>query len=614
MELACDVLVIGGGLGGVAAALAAAEAGADVLLTEETDWLGGQISAQGVSALDEHMYIERFGGTASYYRLREAIRTHYAPRMKPGTDRPERNPGKGWVSRLCFEPAVGEQVLSAMCGAATVSPHLRLRFGVRPVAVVRDGARIGLVRFGPSDRWEQGSRAALRTAVPDIFAVRPRVVIDATELGDVLPLAGIPHRVGAEGREETGEPLAAEVPDRSATQAFTFCFAVEWRPGEDHRIPQPEGYAFFRDHQPYSLTLQKPDGRDVTYPMFEPRETVRPFWTYRRMVAASQFDDPRYPNDIALINWPGNDYYGGSILGPDPEAVASHLAEARALAMGLLYWLQHEAPRHDGGVGYPEFKLRPDIMDTRSGLSKMPYIREARRIIPLFTVLEQHISASYQPGPRAEPFPDSVGIGWYNIDIHSRRQGDAGVFTRTQPFQIPLGALLSADCPNFIAGAKNIGTTHITNGAYRLHPVEWNIGEAAGSLAAFALARGAALPEVRAEPRLLRGLQDQLVERGVPLCWLVDVGVGHPGFVPLQQLCTRGLPLPDDGLGFDPDGALDSREAVRWVDAMLAAPTAAGREDGAAVRESFLDWARAHPAANRMAAAVRLRELWRDLP
>ena len=113
-ETECEVLVVGGGMGGVAAALAAARAGRSVLLTEETDWLGGQMTAQGVSALDEHRFIEAFGGTASYMALRRAIREIYRAEYALAAPAGEAlNPGNGWVSRLCFEPAVGVRALDS---------------------------------------------------------------------------------------------------------------------------------------------------------------------------------------------------------------------------------------------------------------------------------------------------------------------------------------------------------------------------------------------------------------------------------------------------------------------------------------------------------------------
>jgi glycine/D-amino acid oxidase-like deaminating enzyme len=103
-DMPCEVLIAGGGTGGVAAALAAARRGRKVALVEETDWLGGQMTSQGVSALDEHEHIESFGGTASYCALRSAIRQHYG----------QRNPGSCWVTRLAFEPRVAVAVIERM--------------------------------------------------------------------------------------------------------------------------------------------------------------------------------------------------------------------------------------------------------------------------------------------------------------------------------------------------------------------------------------------------------------------------------------------------------------------------------------------------------------------
>src|SRR5207247_7341504 len=169
-------------------------------------------------------------------------------------------------------------------------------------------------------------------------------------------------------------------------------------------------------------------------------------------------------------------------------------------------------------------------------LAMYPYIRESRRIRALFTVLEQHISPEFHPDGMGEPFPDSVGIGLYRIDLHPSTGGDNYIDVPCAPFRIPLGALIPVRVENLIAANKNIGTTHITNGAYRLHPVEWNIGESAGRLAAFALEEGIVPRQVVDEPRLTRRFQERLVAEGIPLYWLVDLPPGAPEFAVVQLL------------------------------------------------------------------------------
>jgi hypothetical protein len=74
-----------------------------------------------------------------------------------------------------------------------------------------------------------------------------------------------------------------------------------------------------------------------------------------------------------------------------------------------------------------------------------------------------------------------------------------------------------------IAACKNIGTTHISNGAYRLHPVEWAIGEAAGALAAYCLAGDLTPAAVWTSTAHTRALQQRLIDRGVHIAWPQEV-------------------------------------------------------------------------------------------
>ena len=163
--------------------------------------------------------------------------------------------------------------------------------------------------------------------------------------------------------------------------------------------------------------------------------------------------------------------------------------------------MQTDAPRRDGAYGYRGLRLRGDVLGTVDGLAKQAYYREGRRIQAEFTVLEQHIGVEARPGREAaERFADSVGIGAYRIDLHPSTRGRNTVDIDSFPFQIPLGALLPVRVDNLLPACKNLGTTRITNGAYREHATEWSIGEASGTLAAFALAHKQPAHAVRTVP------------------------------------------------------------------------------------------------------------------
>lgn len=555
----CEVLVVGGGTGGVAAALAAARRGRRVCLVEETDWLGGQLTSQGVSALDEHDLIERFGGTASYYGLRNAIRDHYA---EHGLDRTNEggNPGSCWVTHLAFEPAVAVRAIDALLEPFVESGHLRLYRRTKTVGVHVVDGRVDAVTVLDLDRLE-------------LLRFGPQFVIDATELGDLLPLAGIDYRVGAETAAETGEPHAQpEEPKPRCVQSFTYTFALERSTDRNATpIPRPETYEHYRAAQPYSLTIEVHGGEIygeesgwLSYRLFERMPgTKGSLWTYRRLVDAEML--PRVSGtDLTMFNWPGNDYRDQSILDVSAAQAAAALRDAKRVSLGFLHWLQTAAPAEGDRLGAPELRLRPDLMATTDGLSMHPYIRESRRIRALKTVVEQDVSAGHRHGARAAPFADSVGIGWYPIDIHRSGPEDVGVSTRTRPFQIPLGALIPAGAVNLVAAAKNIGTTHITNGCYRLHPVEWNIGEAAGALAAWSLERKQSPERIWRDLGETRRFQRSLLDEGVPLAWVVDAPIGHPSFTAVQAVAVAGAPIAPDSLELGLDARLSAAEWREW--------------------------------------------------
>lgn len=550
MELTCDVLVVGGGLGGVAAALRAARLGRRVCVVEETAWLGGQISTQGVSHLDEHQYIETFGGTAGYYELRDRIRDYYRASytLTPQARQTRNlNPGNAWVSRLSFEPRVGAAVLDGMVAGPHDSGTLQTFFHTRAVSAEVYSGRIASVLTRDT-----------HTGVPLRF--RPAYVLDATDHGDLFVLTATAYAVGAESRAETSEPSAPERADRGCIQSFTFPFAVEFRPGENHTIAKPPDYEMNRTAQPYSLsaTPWKPDA-PVYRMLGTAPNTYGPFFTYRRILDARLFDDPRIGHDVAVINWPSNDFRGGTLVDRLPDQQTAAVEQARRLSLGFLYWLQTEAPRDEGGFGYPEFRPRPDVMGSADGLSQAPYIREGRRLRALRTILEHDISRAGQPGPRAARFDDSVGIGYYPIDLHGC--GKETLSISTWPFQIPLGALVPARTTNLLAAGKNLGTTHLTTGAYRLHPVEWAVGEAAAAVAVFCQRAGITPQAIARRQDHVRRLQLLMLDQGIPLYWYDDVPLKHPAFLGTQLLAIDGVWSGEGGtLHFSPEAGMTLRE------------------------------------------------------
>jgi hypothetical protein len=514
------ILVVGGGLGGVAAALAALRAGERVILTEEFDWLGGQLTSQAVPP-DEPSWVEQFGVTASYRRLRDGIRDYYRS-YYPLTARArawrELNPGAGHVSRLCHEPRVALAVIEAMLAPYRGSGRLTVLQPYRPIAADTDGDRVRAVTLEHRDRGDR-------------LTIEAQYIVDATETGELLPLTGTEYVTGFESQRETGEPTAPYEAQPANMQAISFCFAIDHVDG-DHTIDKPAQYEFWRAYQPTFwgdrlLSFRSPNPRTLTMSerSFTPNPDDDPFavvgdqrrspgdsnlWTFRRIAARRLFAEGTYDSDICLVNWPMIDYFEAPVI--DVPDAATQFENARELSRSVLYWLQTEG-------GYRGLRLRGDITGSPDGLAQAPYVRESRRIRAEYTIVEQDLSFAVRGDKGAVNYPDSVGIGMYRIDLHPSTGGDGYIDVAACPFEIPLGALVPRRMANLLPASKNLGTTHITNGAYRLHPVEWNIGEASGALAAYCLARGVPPRGVREAPGLLAGFQEHLVRHGVELRW-----------------------------------------------------------------------------------------------
>lgn len=524
-----DAVIIGGGLGGCAAALAACRNGLRVILTEETDWLGGQIAQQGVPP-DEHQWIETHGAPQSYRDYRNRVRNYYRqnyPLTSEAKSQEFLNPGDGAVSRICHEPRVCVAVLWDMLAPFLSAGLLTVLTEHKVQAAETSGDVVQAVEM-----------LDLRSG--KVLTLSAKFFIDATELGDVLPLTNTEYVTGTESRAATGELHAPEVADPANHQAFTLCFAMDYQPGEDHTIERPKDYDYWRAYEPKMsppwagklLDLNYSNPRTLApkalgfHPEGIETGSMLNLWNYRRLIHRNNFVPGTYAGDITVVNWPQNDYFPGNLIDVDAATFQQHIEGATQMNLSLLYWLQTEAPRPDGGQGWPGIRLRADVMGTENGMAKYPYIREARRIKALFTVLEEHVGAENRlqvAGPKAgkqsASFYDSVGTGYYHIDLHPSCGGNNYIDFASLPFQIPLGALLPERVSNLFPANKNIGTTHLTNGCYRLHPVEWSIGEAVGMLVSYARKKQVPGRAVRENKDLLADFQAWIRGQGLETHW-----------------------------------------------------------------------------------------------
>ncbi|MEO7004783.1 MAG: FAD-dependent oxidoreductase [Acidobacteriaceae bacterium] len=555
----CDVVIIGGGMGGVSAAYEAARAGLTVCMTEPTLWIGGQMTSEGVSASDDNKWTDTTGSTLTYADLRERIREYYYAKL-PGRKKvldhalTNFNPGDCWVSRLCFEPKPAAEILQSMLQPLVAEGRLKIWVHTVPVRVTRQGRKIESVQA-----YDFAQNTWLR--------FEGSYFVDATEWGDLLRLSGLPFRVGAEARSETGERNAPEQADPKDIQSFTYPFLLMKAPkaptAVSGSLPPPD-YASLKNK--YTLVVNYGHGKLMTYGMFDKNPgTPGSFWNYRRAVNASRYRSGEFTGDVSMINWNSNDYCDARLLSDNPIAQAQALQGAKRLSLGFAWWLQHDVERDDhGGRGYSELELQGAAMGTMDGLAQQPYIRESRRIIPLRTIVEEDIAVDFQKGARAALYNDSVGIGEYPIDIHSCTNKD--FVSATKPYEIPLGALIARDADNLLAASKDIGTTHITNGAYRLHPTEWSIGEAVGATIAWAIQHDTSPTMIDGSPAEISSLQRWLVLQGHPIFWFDDVTPYSPAFHGAQLSAAHGwLPADPSTLHFMPAAPLTGSDIVAAI-------------------------------------------------
>jgi len=550
-----DVVIVGASFGGVSAALAAASFDKRIALIDAQGGVGGQATSQGLTRWDETAPVmEPYGSSSSYQTAKADVRGWYRANTKLAAG----------VNGQTFNPGFSEPGHPFSADSNIVQTVL--------LQLIKDRSNIDLILNNGVKGAEvaDGTIRSLELANGD--TVSAPVFVDATDLGDLLPLCGVAWFTGAEAKRDTEEPHAEARANPQHIQPITVSIAVEHRPdGENHTIPRPANYSeALINAQGFGVY----DGRNgMIGGVFSSARSANPGWEtifdYRQYVDHRNFADPDYANDRTTINVGCNDYQAAVIPTGDPAQDAQIVEDARAVSIAYLYWLQTEAPRDDGsGNGYPNLMPREDIFGRADGTAPQAYIRESRRLAkPIQRILEQHISPQGNSDAARAPmnFSDSCGICYYGIDVH-QCYGPPGTpwigGITVKPFQIPLGSLIPTDVNNLIAGCKNLGATHITGGAYRVHPGEWAVGEAAGTLAAYCVGQSVTPAQMHANGARVAALQLRLLERGVPIFWWDDLNYANDPrtFAAANLLGVRGLMSDPATMHFRPNDTITQAE------------------------------------------------------
>ncbi len=555
-----DVLIVGGSTAAYAAALVTARTGLQVYLVQPQQLVGGQFTAQALPASDDGDLLRQKsiaqlnGEEFAISRMHRWFRNRQR-QLQPVNGRVVSNPGAGWVAPLCTTPVVAARVMNEAIAPSIDRGNLTLIPFSHPIQV--------LLKNEPQQRVTGVVFQDLQQNVQ--FTIIAKVTIEATDLGDLLELGNIESRIGQEGRDETGEAVLPQKPLPRAQQAFTFGAVVELtRPGEGTPIGEPVGY----NQQPWLRADEFEDsfwrqGKDGWEP--QPRPFLHPFsiFRYRRILRSVDPEKTILPGDVTVLNWGlqrhgpngrmqcGNNYRSGELVGVSREERLMHLNRARDRARAYVHFLQTK--------GHP-LKPRGDLTWTPDGIALEPYIREARRGVALTTIRHQDVARAFFPNQsRARCFEDSVGIGQYHyLDIHPNNEPGQVILEGDQmltlPFSLPLGALVPINTDGLILSAKSIGTTHITNAAYRMHPMEWAIGEASGYLAVLCVQSNLAPRQIVASEAETRRLQGLLTRNGVPIFWFDDIAHDDPDFEAIQVMAAAGIVRSEStaSLSFNP--------------------------------------------------------------
>jgi hypothetical protein len=508
-SLQTNVLVIGGTTSGISAGLQASRMNVPTLIVEETPWLGGMMTAAGVSATDGNHKLS----SGIWSEFRDKLYAHYGGEAALAT---------GWVSNTQFEPHIGDSIFKSM---AANEKQLSVIYGYHLTKILKNKNTVSGAEFRNDDNKK--------------LIVNAKIVIDATDLGDGLAMAGAAYDLGMEAKSVTGEANAPEFANNIVQDLTWVAVLKDFGPGADKTITKPVGYNPELFHGACAMTV----------------DSI--LIDCRKML-----DYGRLPNNKYMINWPrhGNDIYL-NVVEMNHEQRQKELQKARERTLEFIYYIQTE-------LGFKNIGLAEDEFPTKNHLALVPYHREGRRLRGIQRLTITNVLSIYDGNPL---YRTGISVGDYPVDHHHdcNPASPRIHFPRVPSFNIPLGALIPEKVDGLIVSDKAISVSNIINGATRLQPCVLLTGQAAGALAAISVQNKLNPREIN-----IREVQQSLLDAGAYLLPLVDVSPKDPEFQAIQRVTASGI-LKVQGESwkwanrtwFHPDSTLSVQEFAEGLNA-----------------------------------------------
>jgi hypothetical protein len=478
-----EVLVIGGTASGICAGLQSSRLGVKTIIAESTPWLGGMLTAAGVSAFDGNHNMP--AGIFGEFRAR--LYQHYGGSNKVST---------GWVSNTLFEPHIGDSIFKAM---AKNEKYLQINFHYELLSVKKVGNTILGVLFYDNQLQKN-------------ILIKAKRYIDATELGDVLAAANIPYDLGMESNDVTKEQVN-KYGANDIVQDITYVAVLK-----DYGTPQP------LVERPKNYDSLEFDASNLSF--YKDSTRTKP-----PVDAIKMLNYGKLPGNKYMLNWPiyGNDIYL-NVVEKTPKERAALLEIAKQQTLRFVYFIQKD-------LGFRNLALADDEFKTKDKLAYYPYYRESRRVKGLSRMVVQHIATPFET--ERPLYRTGIAVGDYPIDHHHKKNPAAPQhldFFSVPSFNIPISCLIPENQDNIIIAEKSISVSNVVNGTTRLQPCVMQIGQAAGLLAAQSVKDNLAPKKLS-----VRKLQNILLDANGYIMPYVDIKQNSPYFKAVQRIGATGL-------------------------------------------------------------------------